>query len=239
MTKLIPTRTLLDVEFPLRHRAKPPAMNGTLRGWTNAELLPPLSMLDDETPFAPVWACWNDDGLMIACRVEGKTLPPKCDPSVFWQSDHLRLCTDMRDARTNRRATRFCQQFYFLPTGGGDGKMDPSGGSAKIQRARDDAPLYSSVVAAGAPQRHPRKPTDSVAQDDHIVIAASLFEDGYCLEARIPRDCLSGFDPAEHPRIGFYYMLEDCELGQQYLTVGDDLNWYTDPSTWATAVLSK
>ena len=32
-------------------------------------------------------------------------------------------------------------------------------------------------------------------------------------------------------------MLEDRDHGQQYLTVGDDLYWYVDPSTWATAVL--
>jgi hypothetical protein len=59
------------------------------------------------------------------------------------------------------------------------------------------------------------------------------------LEARIPAECLNGFDPVEHPRIGLYYMLEDRDHGQQYLTVGDDLYWYVDPSTWATAVLSR
>jgi hypothetical protein len=34
-------------------------------------------------------------------------------------------------------------------------------------------------------------------------------------------------------------MLEDGDHGQQYLTVGDDLYWYVDPSTWATAVLQR
>ena len=29
-----------------------------------------------------------------------------------------------------------------------------------------------------------------------------------------------------------------AELGKQPLTVGDDLNWWCDPSTWATGVLS-
>ena len=32
-------------------------------------------------------------------------------------------------------------------------------------------------------------------------------------------------------------MLEDNEWGQQYLTVGDDLAWNVDPSTWATGLL--
>ena len=52
------------------------------------------------------------------------------------------------------------------------------------------------------------------------------------------RAALSGFDPEEHRRIGLYTMLEDIELGQQYLTVGDDLYWHIDPSTWATAILT-
>ena len=72
-----------------------------------------------------------------------------------------------------------------------------------------------------------------------IKVAAAVTPTGYTLEAVIPADCLSGFDPLEHRRIGFYYILEDTELGQQYLTVGDDLNWYVDPSTWATAVLAR
>ena len=70
-------------------------------------------------------------------------------------------------------------------------------------------------------------------------IASHVTRTSYVLEAHIPASCLSGFDPIEHPRIGLYYMLEDRDHGQQYLTVGDDLSWYVDPSTWATAVLAR
>ena len=65
-----------------------------------------------------------------------------------------------------------------------------------------------------------------------------MTDDGYFLEAHVPADALAGFDPDEHRRIGIYYMLEDGDFGQQYLTVGDDLGWYIDPSTWATGVLA-
>lgn len=221
MTKLIPNRLLMDVEFALHYRAKPPAIDGSLSGWTDADLLPALCLLDDEEPFAPVWACWNEKGLYIACRVTKKTQRPQCDPRVYWKSDNLRLCTDMRDARGNKRATRYCQQFFFLPTGGGDGS-EPVAGSAKIHRAREDAPLYSSDK--GSPR---------------IEVASIVKKTEYTLEAHLPADCLNGFDPAEHERIGFYYIVEDRDRGQQYLTVGDDLNWHIDPSTWATAVLSE
>lgn len=216
MTALIPNSFLFDFEFPLSYRDKPPAIDGRLSGWTDNELLPALSELDNSPPFADVWACWNDGGLFIACRVGSKRKSLRCDPKEFWLGDNLRLCTDMRDARGNKRATRFCQQFFFLPTGGGKQGDQPVAGENPIKRAREHPPLPGHVFE----------------------IASQVSKTGYILEAFLPAACLSGFDPTEHPRIGFYYMLEDGDHGQQYLTVGDDLNWHIDPSTWATAVLS-
>ena len=217
-TALIPNRFLFDFEFPLRYRAPMPGYTGALRDWTDAELLPGLGAMDDAVEFGQVWACWNETGIAIACRVEGKHTPLQCDPDRFWAGDNLRLCTDMRDTRRIRRGSRFCQQFFFLPTGGGVDRSEPVSGVNKLKRAREDAPAVPS---------------------DRIEVASRAARSGYSLEAFVPAACLSGFDPAEHPRIGFYYMLEDGDHGQQYLTVGDELNWHIDPSTWATAVLVR
>ncbi len=220
MNQLIPNRLLFDFEFPLRYRKKAPPIDGELTGWTDKDLLPPLDLLEDHEPFAPVWACWNETGLFIACRVEGKQKPLRCDPKVFWKGDNLRLCTDMRDARKNKRATRYCQQFFFLPTGGkGNAAV---AGSANILRAREGAPLHSSERGV-----------------HRIKVASSVVSDQFTLEAHIPTACLAGFDPDEHDRIGFYYILEDRDHGQQFFTVDDELNWHIDPSTWATAVLAR
>ncbi len=216
MMTLVPNRFLFDFEFPLHYRSVLPVIDGDLEDWTNDDLLPGLAELDGREEFADVWACWNESGISIACRVTGKRQPLRCDPRTFWKSDNLRLCTDMRDARSNKRATRFCQQFYFLPTGGGKRGNAAAAGVSKLKRAREDAPLIPSA---------------------RIRVASCVTRSGYTLEAHIPVECLSGFDPVEHPRIGFYYILEDRDHGQQYLTVGDDLYWYVDPSTWATAVL--
>lgn len=216
MTQLVPNRYLFDFEFPLRYCAQPPRITGDLADWTDAYLLPNLGEIDGGATFGQVWAAWNDEGIAIACRVTGKRQPPECDPRVFWKADNLRLCTDMRDTRNVRRATRHCQQFYFLPTGGPRG--GPVAASAPLQRAQAAAP----TVAPGV-----------------IRIAARITREGYALEALIPAHALAGYDPREHPRIGFFYMLEDRELGQQFLTVGDDLYWYIDPSTWPTAVLTR
>lgn len=218
MTGLVPNRLLADFEFPLRYRDVPPSGTIAPEDWEEVYRLPDLCLLDGQQPFAPVYAAWNDDGLYLAATVRGKRRSLDCNPRVFWKSDHLRVCTDMRDARNVKRATRFCQQFYLLPTGGGPGGKDPVGGSHKLQRAREDAPL---------------------APEGSIRVTARLTADGYRIGAHLPAQVLAGFDPVENPRIGFYYILEDRELGQQWLTVGDELYWYVDPSTWATAVLVR
>lgn len=216
MTLLIPNRFLLDLEFRLPYRRELPPIDGTLGGWGPRELLPRLGELDGRPEFAEVWACWNDSGIAVACAVAGKRQPLRCDPQSYWSGDNLRLCIDTRDARDNRRATRFCQQFYFLPTGGGPRRREPCAGVGRLQRVRDDAPK----VNAGA-----------------IRVAATVTASGYTLTGFIPAECMPGFDRREHPRIGFYYLLEDADHGQQYLTIGDDLGWNSDPSTWAAAVL--
>jgi hypothetical protein len=218
MTDLVPNRFLFSFEFPLHYRAQPPHITGELSDWTDAELLPALGELDRRPEFARVWACWNDDGLCIATRVDGKCRPLRCETDSFWTGDNFRLCTDMRDTRDIKRADRFCQQFYFLPTGGGAKRRDAAAGVSKLQRAREDAPRIPA---------------------EKIVVASKVSAKGYTLEAHIPAECLSGFDPSEHPRIGLYYILEDTDHGQQHLTIGDDLNWHVDPSTWATAVLAR
>ncbi len=216
MTALVPNRFLFSFAFPLHHRSDPPVIDGDLSDWSDEDLLPKLGEIDDREEFADVWACWSRDGLYVACRVTDKKKPLRCDPRRFWLGDNLRLCTDMRDARTVKRATRFCQQFHFLPIGGGRNGKAAHTGTTTIHRAREEAPPI---------------PTE------RIEVASRVTRGGYTLEAHIPPLCLNGFDPIEHPRIGFYYMLEDADHGQQYLTVGDDLNWHIDPSTWATAVL--
>ncbi len=216
MSELVPNRLLFRFEVPIRYR-RPPVIDGEVSDWPDEYLLPDFGRLDGQEPFARVWLAWHESGLFLACRVEGRRSPFQCDPKAFWKGDNLRLMTDMRDTRDLKRASRYCQQFYFLPAGGGRDGRQPVAGAARINRATEHAPPVP---------------------DGLITIAAKCQAAGYTLEAHIPTAALSGFDPVEHPRIGFYIMLEDRDRGQQYLTVGDELNWHIDPSTWATGVLT-
>ncbi len=213
---LVPNRFLFRFELPIHRWPGPVRIDGDLSKWDSRYQLPALHTLDARRTLGDVYLAWCDDGLLVAAEVRGKRLPPQCDPLRFRKSDHLRLMTDLRDAREIRRATRFCQQFYFMPAGGPPGGRSPAAGGAHIARATADAPL---------------------AQPGDLTIAARIGRGGWSVEAHIPARALAGFDPAENPRIGFYYILEDRELGQQALTVEDDLNWWMDPATWATGVL--
>ena len=218
MSQLVPNRFLFKFEIALHRCARALKIDGRADDWDDRYLLPPLHQLDAEEGFGRVYAAWNEGGLYVACHIKGKANSPRCDVARFWKSDNLRLMTDMRDTRTIRRATKFCQQFYFMPCGGGPDQDDPVAGNAPIHRAAEDAP----AVPSGA-----------------ISVAALVSDSGYSLTAHIPAKALNGFDPVEHSRIGLFYMIEDSELGQQSLTISDDLNWWIDPSTWPTAVLTE
>jgi len=45
---------------------------------------------------------------------------------------------------------------------------------------------------------------------------------------------LTGFDPQEHPRLGFNYAIIDRELGVETFSAGPPLPYDEDPSLWAT-----
>ncbi len=218
MDAIVPNRFLFRFEFPLRRAAKALPLSGEPADWGDRFLLPELCSIDGQTPFARVFGGWSEAGLYVAARVAGKARALRCDPTDFRHSDCMRLMTDMRDTRSIRRATRFCQQFFFLPAGGGAKRREACAGLVKIPRATEDAPL-------------------AAASDIHV--ASRVAKDGYGLTVLIPARSLVGFDPSQNPRIGFFVMLEDTELGHQSLTINDDLNWWLDPSTWPTAVLTE
>jgi len=55
----------------------------------------------------------------------------------------------------------------------------------------------------------------------------------------LPAEVLTGFDPAENPRLGFFYWLKDTELGSQSLTASRDFPVAEDPSLWSVLELGK
>ena len=110
----------------------------------------------------------------------------------------------------------FCHQFCLLPNGGGKDGREPLVEQLPIGRAADDAPTFP-------PERFTAK--------------CETLADGYRLEVWFPGDTLNGFDPEISPRLGFYAMLHDSEIGQHFLTVDNAFPVTNDPSLWQTLEL--
>ncbi len=218
MLDSLPRRAFFAFEFPIHFLARPPRIDGDLHDWPSRCLVPPLVTLEGEAPIADVYLGWNDDGLFAAFDVPNRSGRPKVDAQHWWKEDGLRLCIDARDARDVKRATRFCHFFYMLPAGGGRDGKQPVVGTHRMSRAKEPPP-----------------PVDT----SQIKIASLVDRERYTLELHIPAACLSGWDPAQHPRIGVFYKVKDTQLGAQHLTVDDELGWNADPSTWATGVLTR
>jgi hypothetical protein len=192
--------------------------------WTNrgAELdesyrLLDLGALDSRPGFGDVRMAWSKQGLAFRVRVAGRTLPLCCRESYPAESDGLQVWIDTRATLNVHRATRFCHQLVFLPAGGGHDRNEPLVRQHWIARAKEDARRIAVR---------------------NIAIVSRIFSDGYELHAAIPATGLTGFDPMEHSHLGFHYALFDREFGLQTLSVGSDMPYESNPTTWARLELS-
>jgi hypothetical protein len=211
---LVPARFLFRLAYPCLYRKAMPLAKGDRLLDLSADFrIEPFADLDARPIFAHVALAWNDGGIGVQLEVRGKEQPLVGDVSRPRGSDGMTLWLDLRDARTSHRASRYCHQFHFLATGGGDDREDPTVVQTKIHRALEDAPLAS--------------PTDIPMRRTHV-------RGGYVLEAFLPAHVLNGFDPEQHPRGGFYYSVRDEEKGEQLLGVGPEFPFWEDPTLWST-----
>jgi hypothetical protein len=215
---LIPNRFLFRVAYPCRYIADVPRDGDDLLGLPDECRIDNYADMDGRRDFADVRLAWNDEGLAFQVEVRGKEKPPVGDAARPRRSDGVSLWIDTRDARTGHRASRHCQQFHFLPVGGGQEQEDPAFVQTKINRAAQDAPLAPS---GSVPFQFLRR------------------TGGWRLEAFLPATALNGFDPEQNPRLGFYYAIRDAELGEQTLTVGSDFPYAEDPSLWSVLELKR
>ena len=214
--RLIDPTFLFRFSLPCRYVKEKWSADGGGPGPTHD--LPSLHGLDGTPSLATVRAGWNETGLYFSADVQGKRQMPWCREGSIDESDGLHLWIDTRDTHNIHRASRFCHRFAFIPSGGGNRRTDPVAGQLGIQRAKEQA---KPVL--------PRK----------LGVRSEMRVNGYVLEAFIQADALTGFDPSEHPRIGFMYAIVDRERGTQTLAVGTEFPYQEDPSLWATLELIK
>ena len=214
---LIPNRFLFRFSLPCLHCERLWAPSGGA-GLDERFRLANFSELEGRSAFAEVRAAWNPSGLAFSVYVTGKRQAPWCRPSKPEDSDCFQVWIDTRDVHNVHRASRYCHRLIFLPAGEGRNLEEPFAMCLPINRAKE--------------QSRPISPKQ-------LSVISILQKDGYLLEANIPADALTGFDPQEHPRLGFTYAVIDRELGEQTLTVGSPLPYQEDPSLWATLELTK
>ena len=209
MSALLPPRFLVRLALPCPHVQVAPA-DKTFNLPESARLngFPALDGIEE---FADVRVGWNELGLAVQVSVTEKKQPPAGDRDRPRSSDGLTIWIDTREDRTSHRASRYCHQFHLLAAGGGSDRSEPTFVQSKINRALQDAPF---APANAAPFR------------------GVVSKGGYQLQAFLPAEILTGFDPEQHPRLGIYSAVRDQELGDQYLTVNQDFPFADDPSLW-------
>lgn len=181
-------------------------------------VLPTLSMLEDKPRLADVRMAWSEAGLGVSVRVQGKKQPPWCRDSRIEDSDGLQVWIDTRNTQNIHRAGRFCHRFAFMPIGGGRKLDEPVAALLAINRAKES----------------PRE-----IEPRQIIVSSQRRVDGYTLDAFLPADILTGYNPSDQPQLGFTYALTDRELGTQTFTIGPEFPIDEDPSLWGTLDLVK
>jgi hypothetical protein len=215
---IVPHRFLVRVAYPCQYISNLPQDGDRLLDLPELCRIDNFAGMDDQRNFADIRMAWNDGGIALQAEVRGKDQPPQGDASRPRGSDGITWWIDTRDARSSHRASRYCHQFHLLPTGGGPDHDEPLFLQTKINRALNDAPVCSPQDAA---------------------FACQWIRGGYILEAFLPSAVLSGFDPEQNRRLGFYYAVRDAELGEQVLSIGAEFPYWEDPSLWSVLELVR
>lgn len=175
-----------------------------------ARVFVPATMNEGSAGF-DVKLAWNPAGLGMELVVRGKKLEVSGRKHDLKHSDHVLVFVDTRHTANVHRATPFCTALQILPA----------------DEAADDAPTVQLIDVAQ--QRIPQREQDA----KKVVVAVDTIRDGYRLELWIPAANMPGFtETPEIGHVGFYVVVEDTELGQLPLSIGDDFPIAHDPSTW-------
>lgn len=215
---MIPNRFFFRMAYTCRYQKAIPRIDDEdLLDLPPDCLIHNFAAMDGQTNFAEVRLGWNEFGLGVQLEVRGKESAPQGRVDRPRGSDGITVWLDTRGDRTGHRATRYCHQFHLLAAAAGESHDEPVVIQSRIHRALEDAPEFRGSVPI---RRHSRT-------------------GGYRLEAFLPADALHGFDPQEHPYWGFFYAVNDLELGEQTLSVGSEFPYADDPSLWATLHLVR
>lgn len=221
MTAVIPSRFLFRWSWPVRRCEDVPHDDGQLLRLDESHRCLPLNEIDGGPGFAELRFAWNPSGFALSVEVRGKQEALHCQAMTPTSSDGVMLWLDTRSTQTVHRATKYCHQFCLLPSGAGKKKDQASVTNLSMVRGVEDRQI-ASAKGTGSPIR----------------LWSEIRDAGYLLEAWLPAESLVGYDPDAHRQLGFYLVVRDAELGEQFLTVGREFPFEHDPSLWQLLELS-
>jgi hypothetical protein len=169
--------------------------------------------LEDKRSYAELRLGWNEKGLGVQLTVTGKRQGLQGDQERPGSCDGLHLWLATRPVGSSRRATRYCHHLILLATGCGPQRDQPGLTALRIPRALQDAPLPRTEL--GLIRRY-SLPTGH----------------DYRLQAFLPAPALPGYDPEESPHLGFFFLVRDHELGDQFLALDWNFPVGEDPALW-------
>ena len=214
MSAVLPPAFFFRFAMPVLHQPDVPRKSGDLLNLSEDCRLPRVALSETSGRFGDLRLAWNAQGLAVSVEVRGKKMPVSLTKQPA-ASDGLQIWVDTRNTQTIHRASRYCHHFCLLP--GEDKKSSkPQAMELPINRARELRDLANS---------------------EDFEVRSQHFADGYRLEVWLPAKVMVGYDPDANPQLGFYYLLQDAELGREFLTVGDEFPFTEDPSVWSTLEL--
>ena len=201
MPPLVPPRFLVRVAHPCKYvKAMPRSGRGELLDLPAACRIDTFAALDGATDFADVRLAWNDLGIGVQAyrhRQGPAAAGRRQSATAFRRPDPL--------ARHAGRPHQPPGEPVLPPVPFPRGRGRPGPRRTGVRPSRrftgrlQDAPL---AAASAVPFR------------------CGPVKGGYRIEAFLPAAVLNGFDPEEHPRLGFYYAVRDAERGEQTPGVG-------------------
>jgi len=217
MPELLPPGFLFRVAMPVKRLTRLPVKIEAPPVLGAEFALPDVGQLAQGSATGHLRVGWHELGLAFQLEVKGRTSRPRCDYGTLLSSDGLQLWIDTRNTQNIHRASKFCHHFGFLPCGASRDRAAPVGKQIPIARAREEATLCDSRL---------------------LLMNSEIRDDGYSFRIWIPAECLNGYSTESSPHLGFYYLIRDHELGDQYLSVGAEFPFDQDPSLWWTLDLN-
>lgn len=202
----------MSIESPMLPPAKHPPFALTVKNYAKY-LLPDISALTSETPFALVAFGWSTEGIELFVAVDQPYLK-SCLP-LFDKGDSIELCIDTRDVKTSGYNTRFCHHFFFLP---------------EAVEGRQ----------AGELTKFRTEDAHELCDPQELKVQSSFKIKSYTINCFIPAVCLHGYDPAQFDRLGMTYRINRSNGSSQHFSVlAEDFKFQEQPSLWSSVRLHR